>query len=155
MARPFKIEPSHIEEAQQPSVVTLIKDLISETGELMRAEADVIKLEMQESTRAMLMDSVKAMIYGGVALLGMLSLMAFLIIGLGDLLTGGAYGVTGFWVSALIIGVLFTAVGGWLAYRNAKHIGQDIGLPKTRSELRTARRFVREETDKIREAGKP
>lgn len=159
MARPLRqVHPIPAEPPigePTPSTVTLLKNLISETGELVRAEADVIKLEMQESTRAMLLDSVKVAVWGGVTLLGVLSLMAFLIIAFGDLITGGIHDVRGFWISALVIGILFTAIGGWLAYRNATHIGKDIGMPKTRTEIRTTRRFMQDETTKMRETTKP
>lgn len=47
------------------------------------------------------------------ALLGVLSLLAFLIIGLADIITNRTSPITGFWTSALIIGVLFTATGGF------------------------------------------
>lgn len=140
---------------QQPSVTVLLKQLVREAGELARAEAHVIKLEMQESTRAMILDGLRVASYSALALLGILSLMAFLIIAFGDLISPHETNVTGFWLSALIIGIVFTALGGAMAYRSAKRLGQDIRLPNTRIELRTGKQFIKEELVKLKEATTP
>lgn len=157
-ARPLRVPPEIAHEDQPAraaaSVTDLVRNLIDEAGELVRTEANVIKLEVQESTRAMLRESIKAMVYGGIALLGVLSLMAFLIIGLGDLLSEGAR-ATSYWLSALIIGVIFAGFGGYMAARHGRRIGSEVGLPKSQTELRTDRQFVRREFDKIKEAAKP
>lgn len=156
MARPLRSgedtfvsqRPSSLQDA---GVSELLKNLVSETAELVRSEANVMKLEVQESTRAMIVDAVKAAIYGGVALLGVLSLMAFLIIAIGELIAGGS--ATGYWISALGIGLIFTIAGGLMAARHGRRIGESAGLPKTRSEIRTDESLVRREVAKIKEAG--
>jgi len=132
-------------------ILDLLRNLVSEAGELVRSEANVIKLEVQESTQAMIIDAVKTAIYGGIALLGVLSLMAFLIIAIGELIAGG--GTTGYWISALGIGLIFTIIGGTMAARHARRIGENAALPKIRSEIRTDESLVRREVAKIKEAG--
>lgn len=136
---------------QDAGVSELLKNLVSEAAELVRSEANVMKLEVQESTQAMIVDAVKSAVFGGVALLGVLSLMAFLIIAIGELIGGGS--ATGYWVSALGIGLVFTIVGGAMAAYYGRRIGESAGLPKTRSEIRTDESLVRREVAKIREAG--
>lgn len=133
----------------------LVKSLLAQTGELVRAEADVIKLEMQESTRVMIVDGLKAAVAAGVALLGVFSLVAFLIIALGDLLTGGAHDVRGFWLSALIVGVLLSGIGGYVAMTHAKRIGEGVGFPRTKRELRTDKEFIKDGIDKLKESATP
>lgn len=137
------------------SVSSLIKRLIAQTGELVRAEANVIKMEMQQSTRSMIFDGIKAAIYSGIAFLGILSLVAFMVIALGDLLTGGEHGVRGFWLSALIIGTVLSGGGGFMAYRHITQFGKDIQLPHTKRALRTDKQFIKEEMEKIKEASLP
>ncbi|HLQ24686.1 MAG TPA: phage holin family protein [Acidiferrobacterales bacterium] len=153
MTKPIKIEEG-IDTNNKVSITELLKNLISKTGELVRSEANVIKLEMQESTRAMILDGIKTAAYSGIALLGVLSLVAFLIIALGQLIEGGAP-VTGFWVSALIIGLIFTIGGGIMAAKHAKQIGKDIGLPKSQTEFEKDKRLVKRELYKMKEAVKP
>ncbi len=154
MAKPIRIEEGT--NTNNASVIELLKNLISETGELIRSEANVIKLEMQESTRAMILDGIKTAVYGAIAFLGVLSLLAFLIIALGHALSGSsAAPVTGFWVSALIIGLILTLGGGLMAAKHAKQIGKEIGLPKSQTEFEKDKRLVKSELYKIKEAVKP
>lgn len=133
----------------------LIKNLLAQTGELVRAEADVIKMEMQESTRVMIVDGLKAAAFAGVALLGVFALVAFAIIALGDLLTQGVHDVRGFWLSALIVGVFLSGVGGYMAMSHAKRIGKSISFPQTKRELRKDKEFFKEGIDKLKESTTP
>ncbi len=123
----------------------LLRHAADEAGAIIRSEANVIKLEIAESTRAIMADAVKTAVYGAIALLGLLSLLAFLVIGLADLLNGTASSTTSLWASALIIGVLFTGVGGAMALRHAKRMGQDARLKKIRSEIEADKAFLKEE----------
>jgi hypothetical protein len=122
---------------------------------LVRSEDNVIKLELQESTRALMLDGIKIAVYSGVALLGVLSLVAFLIIALGQLIEGGAAPVTGFWISALIVGLIFTIGGGVMAAKHAKQISKEIGLPKTKTEFEKDKHLIKRELYKMKEAVKP
>lgn len=133
----------------------LIKSLLAQTGELVRAEADVIKLEMQESTRVMIVDGLKAAVFAGIALLGVFALVAFLIIALGDALTQGAHDVRGFWLSALIVGLFLSGIGGYMAMSHAKQIGKGIGFPHTKRELSKDKEFIKEGIDKLKESATP
>lgn len=155
MARPRSQIPILEETPIQNSVIALLKTLIAETGELIRSEAEVIKLEMQESTRAMIVGGIQAAIYGGVALLGVLSLLTFLILALGDWIEGDNIDVTGFWLSALIVGLVLLIGGGLMANKSVQRIGREIGLTKTQIEIEKDKRLLREELHKIKEAVKP
>ncbi|MHB1566471.1 MAG: phage holin family protein [Acidiferrobacter sp.] len=105
-------------------ITALLQHVAHEVGELLRCEASALRLEMEESTRAVILDALKAAVYSAVALLGILSLLAFLIIGLADIITNRTSPITGFWTSALIIGVLFTATGGFMAVHHGRGIGR-------------------------------
>lgn len=139
----------------QAGIGELVKSLLAQTGELVRAEADVIKLEMQESTRVMIKDGLKAAVFAGVALLGVFALVAFLIIALGDLLTGGVHDVRGFWLSAFIVGAVLSGVGGYMAMTHAKRIGDNVGFPKTKQELRSDKELLKDGIDKLKESATP
>lgn len=155
MARPLHNLGQTAPAESKAGIGELIKSLLSQTGELVRAEADVIKHEMQESTRLMIVDGLKAAVFAGVALLGVFSLVAFLIIALGDLLTRGVHDVRGFWLSALIVGAFFSGVGGYMAVSHAKRIGRDIGFPQTKRELRKDKEFIKDGIDKLKESATP
>ena len=156
MATPLRAPAEQPDTVKQDlPVIALLRNLVNETTDLLRTEVDVLKLELQESTRAMIRDSIKAIVYSGIAMLGILSLMAFLIIALGDLISGSGTNVTGFWVSALIIGLIFTIFGGLMALHYGKRIGSDVTLAKARHELCTDREFVRDEYQKFKDAARP
>ncbi len=131
------------------SLKGLLRHAADEAGAIIRSEANVIKLEIEESTRAIIVDAMKAAAYSAIALLGLLSLLAFLIIGLADLLAGTASSMASFWASALIIGVLFTGIGGGMAIRHAKRIGHDTYLKNTRSEIQADKTFLKKEWNKL------
>ncbi|MHB1949993.1 MAG: phage holin family protein [Acidiferrobacteraceae bacterium] len=131
-------------------VADLLKTLISEAAALARSEVDIVKLEVQESTRAMIIDTMKTAMYGGIALLGAVSLTAFLVVALGQLI--GGTNPSGYWVSALIIGAVFVLGGGLMAIRHAQRIGERADLPKTRGEVRNAGDFAREGISRIKRA---
>lgn len=140
---------------EEPPLRDLLRDLFSQTGALLRAEADVIKLELQESSRAIALDAIKTSVAAGIALMGLFSLLAFAIIGLGDLIGGGVPEVRGFWLSALIVGVVLTGGGGFFALRYGQRIGRNTKLPRTRTELVVGKEFVKHETGKMKESATP
>jgi Putative Actinobacterial Holin-X, holin superfamily III len=80
----------------------------TDTGTLIRAEAALAKAEARETAARVGRDAAKVAVAAGLALVGVLALTAFLILGLGTLL-GGAW-----WLSALIVGAATLGIGGML-----------------------------------------
>jgi hypothetical protein len=95
--------------AGEPSIGDLFKQLSTDTGELVRQEVALAKAEMRQAGATLARDGAKVGIALGLALAGFLSVTAFLVAGLGRLLGGHI------WLSALIVGVVFLAVGAVLA----------------------------------------
>ncbi|MHB1634108.1 phage holin family protein [Acidiferrobacter thiooxydans] len=150
MATHWNSQPLHPgPPVDQMSLKGLLRRAADEASEIIRSEANVIKLEIEESTRALITDALKAAAYSAVALLGLLSLLAFVIIGLADIITNAASPMISVWASALIIGVLLTGIGGVMAVRYAKRIGQDAQMKKTRSEFSADKTFIKDEWRKI------
>ena len=92
----------------EPSLGDLIKQLTSDTGELVRRELALAKAEMREAGGTLARDGMKIGIAAGLALAGVLALTAFLILALGDAFDN-------YWLAALLVGALFLVVGGLLA----------------------------------------
>jgi hypothetical protein len=103
------IHPDGAPSANGAQMTDLIKQLASDSGDLVRSEMALAKLEMRDMARQLAMDSAKVGAAIALAAVGGLSLVAAAIIALGNLL-GGLYAV-----AALIVGVLFLAIGGILA----------------------------------------
>jgi len=118
--RPDDIEVPHDGEADsvlsranrsETPIVELFKRLTTDTAELIRQEATLAKAEIRETGSALAGDARDVGIAMGLALAGSLALVAFLVIGLGNLLSGR------YWLSSLIVGVIALAVGMMMAKR--------------------------------------
>lgn len=95
----------------EPSLGDLFRRLTSDTSELVRQEIELAKTELRDTGSMLARDGQRLGIAAGLALTGALALTAFLIILLGDVLDN-------YWLSALIVGVVFLGIGVVLA-RNA------------------------------------
>jgi hypothetical protein len=87
----------------------LLKQLAGQSGDLVRNEMALAKLEMRDMARQLARDSAKVGAAIALAAVGGLALVAAAIIALGNLLNGM------YALSALIIGVLFLVVGAVMA----------------------------------------
>ena len=108
---------------RERSVGELFRDLTTETSALVTKEIALVKAEARQTGATLARDGAKIGIASGLAFAGALALTAFLVAGLGDLLDGK------YWLSALIIGVLFLAIGMGLiksATADMKRRGQSI-----------------------------
>lgn len=115
--------PTRDTSVRERSVGELFRDLTTETSALVTKEIALVKAEARQTGATLARDGAKIGIASGLAFAGALALTAFLVAGLGDLL-GGKY-----WLSALIIGVLFLAIGMALvksATADMKRRGQSI-----------------------------
>ena len=91
------------------SIGDLFRRLTTDTGELIRQEAALAKAEIRETGSALAGDAREIGMAIGLALAGALALVAFLVIGLGNVLDGR------YWLSSLIVGIVATGVGMMLA----------------------------------------
>lgn len=108
---------------RERSLGELFRDLTTETSQLVTKEIALVKAEARQTGATLAQDGAKIGVAAGLAFAGVLALTAFLIAGLGDLLNGK------YWLSALIIGVLFLAIGGGLvksAIADMKRRGQSV-----------------------------
>lgn len=112
------------------SVGNLLKQISTDSTHLIRQEIALAKLELRESVSAAGKSAAQLGIALGVAIPGMLSLVAFLVIALGDLMNGN------YWASALIVGVACLALAGVLARRAIANVKGKLGIPETTGTLR-------------------
>jgi hypothetical protein len=108
---------------QERSLGELFRQLTADTSELVSKEIALVKAEARLTAATLVRDGAKVGTAVGVAFTGVLALTAFLIAGLGDLLNGR------YWLSALIVGVLFLAIGAALlksAVAQIKRRGQAV-----------------------------
>jgi xanthine/uracil permease len=99
------------------SLGDLFADLSRQTSELVRQEVNLAKAEMTQKAREVSKDAGFIGAGGALAYAGLLVLLAMLVLLLGIWIP--------MWLSALIVGVVVVAIGGFLILR-----GRD-GLTKT------------------------
>jgi hypothetical protein len=116
----------------------VLREVALSAKDLVSTEMNLLKAEIKDSAQTIAHHSAQAAIFGAVLALSIIPFVAFLVIGLGELL-GGRY-----WLSALIVAVLFAAVGGIFAYRAYKKIKeQDYSLPRTRRALEEVKEEIK------------
>lgn len=92
----------------EPSLGELFGQLTNDAGQLIRQEVALAKAELRETGATLARDGAKLGVAAGLGLMGALAATAFLIVGLGDLLDN-------YWLSALIVTVLFLGIAAYLA----------------------------------------
>ena len=86
----------------------LIRRFGQDAGTLIKQEITLAKLELRESIKGLAKDAGKLGAAAGLALFGAFAFLAFVVIGLGDL-------INNYWLSALIVAVLLLGTAAVLA----------------------------------------
>jgi uncharacterized membrane protein YqjE len=134
-----EVVPPQATIAGEASLGELFKRLSTDTSELIRQEMSLAKVELRDSAATLASDARKIGVAVGLVLTGVLAVGAFAVVGLGDLFNN-------YWLAALIVGVLFLAIGGYLA-NNAINDVKRRGLKpqKTVETLREDASWVKQE----------
>ncbi len=113
--RRFDVEDTSPEGGEDRSLGSLFRDLSADASVLIRQEVTLAKTEMRRNVGALARDVGNMAMWGVVAALGGLVMVAFLVAGLGDLLDN-------YWLAALIVGLAFIALGAFMALRSLRHL---------------------------------
>jgi hypothetical protein len=110
--------------AEEPSLGELFRQLADESTVLIKQEIALAKKEIGQSASRAAADATWIAVWGAIALVGGLVLIAFLVLLLGDLLNN-------YWLSALIVGAVFVLVGGMAALSYVKKLKSVSLAPET------------------------
>lgn len=91
----------------EPSIGELFGQLASDATRLVQQEVALAKAELRETGSTLARDGAKLGVAAGLGLLGAIAGMLFLIVALGDLLDN-------YWLSALIVSVVFLGIAAYL-----------------------------------------
>lgn len=137
--------PGRVQTTGEPSLGELFKELTQDSSVLIKQEIALAKMEMRENFRSLAKDMVKLAIGGGLLLVGMLALTAFLVAALGDML-GDEY-----WLGALIVGVAYAVIGGVLLMRGKQGLQHDDLRPEqTLESLQADKRWAQNEVAQVK-----
>ena len=117
-------------------IAALLKRLGSETGELVRAEVSLAKLEFRELARQTAREGLKVAAALALALVGVMALTSWGILALGEAL-GGRFGT-----AALVIGLMLVVAGTLLAWSGIRAMARSGGPGDTVASLREDRAWA-------------
>lgn len=130
-----------------PSYGSVLRDVVESGAHLLHDEVALLKAELARSVASARDHLTQAALFGTLVALSVLPFMAFLVIGLGVLLDGR------YWLSSLLVGLVFASVGGALAYRAwLKLKAEDFTLPRTRRSLGKDALAVQSKVEDVKDA---
>ena len=131
------------------SYSSLLKELGSSAKDLMRSEILLVTTELKTVSQRVARHSAQAAAFGGLLVMSLFPFLAFLVIGLGELLDGR------YWLSSLIVAIACAAIGGPLAYRAFKKIKEeDLDFTRSRTSLEHGAHSIQAKVDEIKDAAR-
>ncbi len=126
----------------------LFKRFSQDAGTLVKQEIALAKMELRETMKSLAKDAGKLGAAAGLGLFGGFALLAFVIIGLGDL-------INNYWLSAFIVAVLLLSAAAVLANGALKHMKQNPLTPEeTRQTLIEDQRWAKREVQEFKQSMK-
>lgn len=133
--------------SQQPDERTLaaiLHDIAIGMQNVFTSEIHLARAELTQNAKILGRNTAIAIGWGIVALLGLLPFIAFLVIGLGEVLNHN------YWLSSLLIGLVFMTLGGTFTYFfGRKLMRQNFTFPQTRKSLQSETATVKTNVQKI------
>ncbi len=137
------------QKASSDSYSAILRELGSSAKELVQNEINLMKSEITTAVSRATDHAKQAALFGGLLAISVFPFLAFLVIGLGNLLDGR------YWLSSLIVAVVCAAVGGPLAYRAFLKIrDEDLKLHYTKEALDRGLQTVQRKLGDIKDAAK-
>jgi hypothetical protein len=126
-------------------ISTAFKEVGLALSRVLRSEMRLATTELKESGKVIGKRSITMLIFAVIGALGILPLLAFFVIGLGELLNDN------YWLSSLIVAIISFAVGGFMVYRSFKMLKEeDFTFPRTRRTTERHLEVVEENVEDIK-----
>lgn len=127
------------------SIGQVLREVGASAKDLLHSEADLARAELKEATSRLGKHSAQAAVFGAMVAISVLPFLAFLVIGLGNILDGR------YWLSSLIVALVCAGVGGFFAFRAYKKLkAQDLTLPHTRRSLERGKDAVVDRVSEVK-----
>lgn len=128
----------------EPSLGELLKELLDESTTLVKQEVSLAKAEITDTLSSAGKDAAMLAVGGGVLLVGALVLTAFLVLLLGLWMPE--------WLSALIVGVVFTIIGAAMLMKAKSNLTSMSFKPDTTLQtLKDDQRWAKREAQQVKQ----
>jgi hypothetical protein len=137
----------HINEKDESqSTGSVLREVGVSVKDLIQSEIMLAKAEIKDSISVFSKHASQVGIFGALAAISVLPFLAFLVIGLGNVLDGR------YWLSSLLVSIFCASVGGALAFQAYKKIKrEDFSLPRTRHSIDREKHLVSDRVQDIKE----
>lgn len=127
-----------------PALGDLFRQLAQDSATLVRQEMNLAKAELKSNLKSVARDAAMVAVGGILALVGVVVLIAFLVVAVGDALDN-------YWLGALVVGVLFLLVGGLLAMSSLKKLKhEEVAPTRTLETLKEDKQWLQSEMKQVR-----
>lgn len=127
----------------------VLSEVIDSTKDVIRSEINLFATEFNTFLPKFTKHAGEAVAFGWLLALSVVPFLAFLVIGLGELLEGR------YWLSSLIVSVVCALIGGPLSLRAFRKIkNEDFKFTQTKISLDKALHSTREKVDEVKAAAK-
>ena len=138
----------NVDGTSEAPIGELLKRFGQDAGTLVKQEITLAKLELRETAKGLAQDAGKLGAAAGLALFGGFALLAFVIIGLGDL-------INNYWLSALIVAVLLLGAAAVMAKGALAHMKRNSLAPQeTVQTLKEDSRWAKREVADFKQSMK-
>ncbi|CAN5309896.1 phage holin family protein [soil metagenome] len=130
--------------AGEPSLGELFKQLAEDSAMLVRQEVALAKVEMSHNIKSAARSAAMVAVGGMIAFVGVLVLVAGIVILLGAALNN-------YWLAALIVGIVFLAIGGLLAMSNLNKLkAEELAPERTIQTLQEDKQWIQKEIKQVK-----
>lgn len=131
---------------EEAPIGELLKRFGQDAGTLVKQEITLAKLELRESAKSLAKDAGKIGAAAGLGLFGGFAFLAFVIVGLGDL-------INNYWLSALIVAVLLLGAAAVLARGAMASMKRNSLAPRETVEtLKDDQRWAKREVQEFKQS---
>ena len=136
--------PPAPEPTGEQSLAPLLRELAQDSSALIKQEIALAKAELRQSVSVMAGGAIRIGIALALLATGGLVLIAFIVLLLGSLLAN-------YWLSALIVGLVFTTIGGLLALSGVGRMKEVQMAPETTLQtLKDDGEWAKEEVQQLK-----
>jgi uncharacterized membrane protein YqjE len=130
--------------ASEAGLADLLRQLAQDSAMLVRQEVTLAKAELQQNLKSAVRDATMVAVGGGVALVGALVMVLFLVLAVGD-------AVNEYWLGALIVGAILLLAGGLLAKGSLRKLKSGgIAPERTLETLKEDKQWAQNEIRQVR-----
>ncbi len=135
--------------SQNNSYTEVFREIGGGLKDVAKGELDLFVAEVRSVVPDLKRHLVQTAVFGFLLAVSILPFLAFLIIGIGDLLDGR------YWLSSLIVSIVCAGVGGFFAYRASRKIKeQDLNFDQSLRSLHETKIKTQSKMEDIKETVK-